>query len=86
MTALTDDPEEFVTIREFFDTGEASLAKGALESAGFECLMVNENASRMYGGVLAVQLQVHRKDEADALEVLDSAGEDDADERVDDDE
>ncbi len=70
MTALTDDPEEFVTVREFFDTGEASLAKGALESAGLECLMVNENASRMYGGVLAVQLQVHRKDEADALEIL----------------
>ena len=72
MTALTDDPEEFVTVREFFDTGEASLAKGALESAGVECLLVNENASRMYGGVLAVQLQVHRKDEADALEVLGS--------------
>ena len=83
MTALPEDPDEFVTVREFFESGEALLAKGALESAGVECLMVNENGSRMYGGVLSVQLQVHRKDVADALKILDSPEEDDADEGVD---
>ena len=84
MTALPEDPDEFVTVHEFFESGEALLAKGALESAGVECLMVNENGSRMYGGVLSVQLQVHRKDVADALEILGSPDESGADERMND--
>ena len=72
MTALPEDPDEYVTVREFLDSGAALMAKGALESAGMECLLVNENVSRMYGGALSVQLQVHQKDEADALTILNS--------------
>ncbi|GGA75532.1 hypothetical protein GCM10011507_28600 [Edaphobacter acidisoli] len=83
MTDLPDDPEEFVTVREFLEPGEAMLARGALESAGVECLLINENASRIYSGALATQLQVHRQDLADALAILDSP---EADERVDVDE
>jgi hypothetical protein len=84
MANLPEDPDEYVTVRDFIDSGEALMAKGALESAGVECLLVNENVSRMYGGVLAVQLQVHKKDEADALSLLDSSDDGlDPDERID---
>lgn len=83
MTALPEDPEDFVTVREFLEPGEAMLARGALESAGVECLLINENASRIYSGALSTQLQVHRKDVPDALEILESP-EDGSGERVDD--
>lgn len=82
MAALQEDPDEFVTVREFLEPGEAMLARGALESAGVECLLINENTSRIYSGALSAQLQVHRKDVADALEILASPDEEDADERL----
>ena len=83
MTVLPEDPDDFVTVRDFLEPGEAMLAKGALESAGVECLLLNENASRIYSGALSTQLQVHRKDVADAETILTSPEEDDADEGVD---
>ena len=82
MKALPEDPEEFVTVREFLEPGEALLARGALESAGVECLVLNENASRIYSGALSMQLQVHKKDEADALKILDSPN-DESDQELD---
>jgi hypothetical protein len=81
MANLPEDPDEYVTVREFFESGEALVAKGALESAGVECFVVNENFSRMYGGALSVLLQVHRKDEEAAMQILGSAdGEPDTEE------
>ena len=78
------DPEEYVTVKEFIEPIEAQMAKSVLESAGVECFLLNENSNSLLGAAFFAQLQVHKKDEADALTLLDSS-EDvmDPDERVD---
>ena len=63
-----------VTIRKFRDLPEALLAKGSLDSAGIECILVDENMvrldwfiSNLLGGV---KLQVNAEDAAEAEAVL----------------
>ena len=71
---LIDDPEEFVTVEEFIEPIDAQMAKGALESAGIECFLVGENTNNLLGAAFWAQLQVHKKDEAAAVEILSSPG------------
>jgi hypothetical protein len=66
---------ELVTIRQFRDLPEALLAKGSLESAGFECFLADENLVRLdwfisnfIGGI---KLNVHAADAANAQKLLD---------------
>ncbi len=68
------DLREMVTIRRFRDLPEALLAKGSLDSAGIECVLVNENLvrldwfwSNMMGGVM---LQVDPDDVEVANDIL----------------
>jgi hypothetical protein len=71
---LVDDPEEFVTVEEFIEPIDAQMAKGALESAGIESFLVGENTNNLLGAAFWAQLQVHKKDEAAALEILGAPG------------
>ena len=66
---------ELVTIRKFRDLPEALLAKGSLESAGIEALLVDDNVirldwfwSNLMGGI---KLQVVQKDAVAANGILD---------------
>jgi hypothetical protein len=66
---------ELVTIRKFRDLPEALLAKGSLESAGIEALLVDDNVirldwfwSNLMGGI---KLQVVQKDAVAANAILD---------------
>ena len=70
MTELIDDPEEFVTLEEFTEPIDAQIAKGMLESSGIECFLLSENTNNLLGAAFFAQLQVHKKDEADARELL----------------
>ncbi|HLW83861.1 MAG TPA: hypothetical protein VKR60_01520 [Candidatus Sulfotelmatobacter sp.] len=65
---------ELVTIRKFRDLPEALLAKGSLESAGVEALLVDDNMvrldwfwSNLMGGI---KLQVNPEDAKEASEIL----------------
>jgi hypothetical protein len=69
------DPEQFVTIARFEDPMEAQMAKGLLETAGFECFLQGENANQLLGAAFRARLMVHRKDETDARGLLDGAPE-----------
>jgi len=64
------DPEQFVTIARFEDPMEAQMAKGLLETAGFECFLQGENANQLLGAAFRARLLVHRKDETDARGLL----------------
>jgi hypothetical protein len=68
------DPEEFVTVEEFIEPIDAQMAKGALESAGIHCFLVGENTNNLLGAAFWAQLQVRKKDEAAALEILGPSG------------
>ena len=68
------DAENYVTVGKFLESVNAQMAKGMLESAGIECFLQGENANNMLALAFRVRLQVHRKDEAAARELLDSAG------------
>jgi hypothetical protein len=68
------ETSDLVTLRKFRDLPEALLAKGALESAGIESQLVDDNMIRMdwfisnlLGGI---KLQVHAGDLETANEVL----------------
>ncbi len=67
--------QEWIMVRRFRDLPEALLAKGALESAGIECLLTDDNMvrldwfwSNLIGGA---KLNVKPEDAAAAREVLD---------------
>ncbi|HEY2039801.1 MAG TPA: DUF2007 domain-containing protein [Edaphobacter sp.] len=66
----TSDPEQFVTIARFEDPVEAHMAKGMLEAAGLECFLQGENANQLLNAAFRTRLQVHRKDEEAARELL----------------
>ncbi|HEY6369634.1 MAG TPA: DUF2007 domain-containing protein [Candidatus Sulfotelmatobacter sp.] len=75
-TLNQDEGEEqgMVTIRKFRDLPEALFAKGSLESAGIECVLLDDNMvrldwfiSNLLGGV---KLQVKPEDAAVAEEIL----------------
>ncbi len=73
MAEEPQDPEEYVTVAEFIEPVFAQMAKGALESAGIECFMEGEHANSMISSAFWTQLQVHRRDEAAAREILDQS-------------
>jgi hypothetical protein len=86
MTGSTD-ADEFVTVEEFIEPVAAQMVKGVLESSGIECFLLNENTNSLLGAAFYAQLQVHKKDEEDALKILGSLdAELTADEDVDDEE
>lgn len=64
------DPEQFVTIARFEDPMEAQMAKGLLETAGFECFLQGENANQLLGAAFRARLMVHRRDENEARGLL----------------
>lgn len=67
---------EMVTIARFLEPVNAQMAKGVLESAGIESFLQGENANSMMAFAFRARLQVRRKDEAAARELLASADED----------
>ena len=88
---LTNDPsEEFadanqaelafrnlITIRSFWNLLEAELAKGALEAAGIECFLFDDNMVRMdwfnANAIGGVKLRVDRGNVDDANRILDES-------------
>jgi len=69
--------EGMVTVGRFESPVEAQLAKGMLESAGVECMLVGENVNNLLQAAFRVRLQVRAEDEAAARELMaQPAGED----------
>jgi hypothetical protein len=64
------DPEQFVTVARFEDPVEAQMAKGMLETSGFECFLQGENANQLLGAAFRARLLVHRKDKDAATQLL----------------
>jgi Putative prokaryotic signal transducing protein len=66
--------QELVTVRTFRDLPEALLAKGALEAAGIECHLADENMVRLNwfisGALGAIKLRVKKEDVQEAQAVL----------------
>jgi Putative prokaryotic signal transducing protein len=74
MAVRSFESRDMVTVRQFRDLPEALLAKGMLDSAGIQCLLVDENMIRMdwflsnlLGGI---KLQVNRDDVEEAVTFL----------------
>jgi len=61
---------ELVTIAKFLEPVNAQLAKGVLESAGIASFLQGENANSMMAFAFRARLQVERRDEAAARELL----------------
>jgi hypothetical protein len=70
------DPEQFVTVARFEDPMEAQMAKGLLETAGFECFLQGENANQLLSSAFRARLMVHRVDETEARGLLENPPED----------
>lgn len=85
-----DSPEEFadtnqadlafrnlITVRSFWNLLEAELAKGALEAAGIECFLFDDNMVRMdwfnANAIGGVKLRVDRGNVDDANRILDES-------------
>ena len=66
--------QELVTIRRFRDLPEALLAKGALDAAGIQSFLADENMVRMQwfisSGIGGIRLQVKKEEVEEALSVL----------------
>lgn len=66
--------QEWITLRRFRDLPEALLAKGALESAGIECQLTDDNMVRLdwfYSNLVGgAKLQVKPEDAEAAREIL----------------
>ena len=67
--------EGLATVRRFESPVEAQIAKGMLESAGVECLLVGENVNNLLGAAFGVRLRVRVADEPVARELLERAEE-----------
>jgi hypothetical protein len=65
-----DQDEELVTIAKFLEPVNAQLAKGVLESAGIRSFLQGENANSMLAFAFRARLQVERRDETAARELL----------------
>ena len=65
---------ELVTIQSFRELAEAMLAKGMLNSAGIECLLVDDNTGRMLGIISnvigGIRMKVNRVDAEAAMTLL----------------
>jgi hypothetical protein len=72
-SSSTNDPEVCVTVGDFIEQVDAQMAKGVLESAGIESFLLGENTNSLLGAAFFAQLQVHRKDEEAALQILGSS-------------
>jgi hypothetical protein len=63
-----------VTIQSFRELAEAMLAEGMLNSAGIDCVLVDDNTGRMLGFISdvigGIRLQVNRVDSDAAMELL----------------
>jgi hypothetical protein len=68
-------PDGMVTVGRFEDPVEAQMARGMLESAGVECLLVGENVNNLLPSAFRVRVQVRAEDEAAARELLAEADE-----------
>jgi molybdopterin-biosynthesis enzyme MoeA-like protein len=75
-------PEGLVTVGRFESPLEAQMAKGMLESAGVECVLVGENANNLMQSAFRVRLQVRLEDEAAARELLEQPAGDQSTEAV----
>ena len=66
--------EVLVTVATFYDEPEYLLARMRLESAGIECIALNENMLRIAGWhshiLGGIKLQVRESDAQDALAIL----------------
>jgi Putative prokaryotic signal transducing protein len=66
--------QRLVTVRQYRELAEAQVAKGALESAGVDCFLRDENAVRLewvWSNLLGgVRLQVREEDKDAAEEIL----------------
>ena len=63
-------PGGLVTVGRFESPVEAQMAKGMLESAGVECVLVGENVNNLLQAAFRVRLQVKVEDEAAARELI----------------
>jgi len=66
------EQRELVTIRRFQTLSEALIARSALESAGIESFLLDDNTARVYTAntVGGIRLQVDKGDEEAAAELL----------------
>jgi len=70
LSHVSSADDEMVTIAKFLEPVNGQLAKGMLESAGIESFLLGENANSMMAFAFRVRLQVARRDEAAANEIL----------------
>jgi hypothetical protein len=84
MTKNVQDPENYVTVGKFLAPVNAQMAKGMLESAGIECFLQGENANNLLAMAFRVRLQVHKKDEEAARQLLADAGDELTEEEIQD--
>jgi hypothetical protein len=72
--ADVDSEREMVTIQSFRELSEGRLAEGMLNSAGIECVLVDDNTGRMLGFISdvigGIRLQVNRADSEAAKALL----------------
>ena len=67
--------DKLVTIAQFADSAQASLAKQILSEFGIKSFLANENAANIYSGlsaVAAINLQVLESKARESLEILES--------------
>ena len=62
--------EDLVTVGRFLEPVEAQMAKGVLEAAGMETFLQGENANNLMAFAFRARLQVERRDEEAARELL----------------
>lgn len=72
--SLIQDPDNFVTVGKYLEAVDAQMAKGLLESAGIECFLQGENANSLLGAAFRARLQVHKRDEEVAKQILSTPG------------
>jgi hypothetical protein len=72
--ADVDSEREMVTIQSFRELSEAMLAEGMLNSAGIDCVLMDDNTGRMLGFISdvigGIRLQVNRVDSEAAKALL----------------
>ena len=62
--------DELVTVKTFWNVIEANLAKSALEEAGIQVFLENENARLNLAVMVPMKLNVKKIDAQRAIEVL----------------
>ena len=70
LSHVSSADDEMVTIAKFLEPVNGQLAKGMLESAGIESFLLGENANSMMAFAFRARLQVERRDEVAARELL----------------